>query len=257
MSAPEAVSGLSPALFVENLHAAYLRKEILRGTTLAARPGEVVCLVGANGAGKSTLLRVVAGLLPVRAGRVFLFGTEMTSLSSRERVVRGLGYLLQDGAVFPMLTTRENLAVAAAPGNGRAIATVIDEALGAFPSLSPYLTRRAGLLSGGERRILSIAMILASRPRALLLDEPSAGLAPALAGPALDRLLGYARSVSAPCLLVEQNLRLGIERSDKIYLMNDGGAHEVPMAEARSDAGLLARLMFPRRDRESTSGGFA
>jgi ABC-type branched-subunit amino acid transport system ATPase component len=192
-------------LRAEDIRAGYGKKEVLHGVTLEVRRGEIVALVGANGAGKSTLLKVVAGLLKPTAGRIWFDGQDVTCLPAYRRSQMGVGYLLQGGEVFPSLTVQENLGIAG--GNGVQDLDAIDPVLRLFPPLRTKFRQRAGLLSGGERQMLALAMVLVRKPRLLLLDEPTAGLAPSIAAQTLRKVGDYCQLQQMAVVLVEQRLR--------------------------------------------------
>ena len=189
---------------VENVRAGYGKKEVLRGITLAAGKGELVAIIGPNGAGKSTLLKVIAGFLKPTAGKVLLDGRDITRLAPHERVRAGIGYFMQGGRAFPSLTVSENLVLAAGGNNGN---NKFKDILEVFPKLKELSSRRAGLLSGGERQALALAMTLAKRPTVLLLDEPSAGLSPRLVREVLDKVREVGQTWALTVLMVEQNVR--------------------------------------------------
>ena len=192
-------------LRVEGIRAGYGKKEILHGVDLSINAGEIVVLAGANGAGKSTFLKVLAGLLKPTAGIVRWAGKDVTTLPTYRRSRLGVGYLLQGGEVFPSLTAQENLGIAV--GDRFQNSSALEPVLGLFPPLRMKLQQRAGMLSGGERQMLSIAMVLVTRPRLLLLDEPTAALAPSLATETLRRIRQHCEQQSIAALLVEQRLR--------------------------------------------------
>jgi ABC-type branched-subunit amino acid transport system ATPase component len=192
-------------LEVDALHAGYGDHEILRGVDLYVETGEIVAIIGPNGAGKSTLLRAIAGLLPPRSGDVRLDSARIGGDAPDSIIRRGLCYVPQEANVFPGLTVEENLAIggwASPSGRGRRAQAAVE----LFPALRERRRQRAGSLSGGERQMLAIAMALMVDPRLLLLDEPSAGLAPALQRTIFDRIRAInARGVAI--VLVEQNAR--------------------------------------------------
>ena len=209
-------------LQLEQIDAAYRKKTVLREVTLAAEPGEIVALIGPNGAGKSTVLKVAAGLLAPQKGRVQLEDRDITGLPAHERVDRGLAYCIQGGRVFPSLTARENLAMGAGalPANEREANTAA--VLDVFPTVKDLLDRRAGVLSGGERQALALGMVLVRRPRVLLLDEPSAGLAPHLVQDLLDRVRTLNEEWGLTILLVEQNVRAALRISHRAVALANG-----------------------------------
>ncbi len=242
----EAGAGQAPLLRVEGIHAGYGKKEILHGITLEVNPGEVVLLAGANGAGKSTLLKVIAGLLKPTSGHVYLNGVEITGLPAGRRARQGVGYLLQGGEVFPSLTVWENLTFAM--GNRTGEPELIEPVLSLFPPLRAKLRQRAGLLSGGERQMLALAMVLIRQPGMLLLDEPTAALAPALAAETLRRVGDYCQEQRTAVLLVEQRLRDAFAIAHRCLIMASGrAAPEFGSPGVLLVAGRLDDLLFGMR----------
>ena len=196
--------GLRPTLSLHEVHASYGKKEVLRGLNLQVAAGEIVALLGGNGAGKSTTLKVIAGLLRPSAGDVSLSGENVSGLLPHEIQRRGVGVVLQGGRVFPNLTVAENLDVSIqACSRSKSKGTPKNELF--FPRLGDLWTRRAGLLSGGERQMLGIELILQQCPNVLLLDEPSAGLAPVLVRETFQRIATFAKETGCAILLIEQN----------------------------------------------------
>ena len=210
------------ALSLKHINAAYRKKAVLRGVSLAVEPGEILALIGPNGAGKSTALKVAAGLLAPQQGRVNLNDQDITNLPAHERIDHGLAYCIQGGRVFPSLTARENLAMGAGalPKDNReqGITAVLD----VFPTLKGLLGRRAGVLSGGERQALALGMVLVSHPRVLLLDEPSAGLSPRLVRNLLDAVRALNEDWDLAILLVEQNIRAALCIAHRAMALADG-----------------------------------
>jgi ABC-type branched-subunit amino acid transport system ATPase component len=200
-------------LRVEGIRAGYGKKEILHGVDLEVKAGEIIVLAGANGAGKSTFLKVVAGLLKPTAGTVQLDGKDVTSLPAHRRTRLGVGYLLQGGEVFPSLTVEENLSTAS--GHDSLDPESVEPVLSLFPPLRQMLQRRAGLLSGGERQMLALAMVLVRQPRLLLLDEPTAALAPSIASETLHKVSEFCQQQGIGAVLVEQRLREALAFSDR------------------------------------------
>jgi ABC-type branched-subunit amino acid transport system ATPase component len=196
---------MSALLEVDALRAGYGDHEILRGVTLRVETGEIVAIIGPNGAGKSTLLKTIAGLLPPRDGDVRLDGTRISRSAPDALIRHGLCYVPQEANVFPGLSVRENLTIGGWASPSRQ-AERARAAVELFPVLGERGRQRAGSLSGGERQMLAIAMALMVEPRLLLLDEPSAGLAPALQRVIFDRIRDInARGIAI--VLVEQNAR--------------------------------------------------
>jgi ABC-type branched-subunit amino acid transport system ATPase component len=207
---------------VESVRAGYGKKEILRGITLAASKGELVAIIGPNGAGKSTLLKVIAGFLKPSAGSVFLNGKDVTRLAPHERVRTGIAYFMQGGRVFPSLSVRENLTMAATKTGRTTPQDDLGQVLEALPKLKDIRGRRAGLLSGGERQALALAMALARRPTVLLLDEPSAGLSPRLVREMLDKVRTISQNWDLAVLMVEQNVREALGVAHRVYALAEG-----------------------------------
>jgi ABC-type branched-subunit amino acid transport system ATPase component len=199
------ISSARKALLLDGVRAAYGKKEILHGVTFRILPGEVLGLLGGNGSGKTTILKVIAGLLCPKEGTVWLGEENITGLRPHEIQRRHIGYLPQGGRAFASLTVRENLALSScAKGSNSDHTGGCEDSW--FARLGNLKNRRAGLLSGGERQMLAIEMIVRQRPAVLLLDEPTAGLAPALAADALDRIAHLAKENRSAILLVEQNV---------------------------------------------------
>jgi ABC-type branched-subunit amino acid transport system ATPase component len=210
---------MSLLLEIEHLRAGYGDHEILRGVGLRVEAGELVTIIGPNGAGKSTLLKTIAGLLAPRGGEVRFQGRPIGGAAPEKIIGMGLCYVPQEGNVFASLSVEENLAIGGwvAPGRRPERARMIGEL---FPVLADRRRQRAGSLSGGERQMLAIAMALMVEPTLLLLDEPSAGLAPALQRLIFDRIRDInARGVGV--VLVEQNAResLGLCRRGYVLVM--------------------------------------
>lgn len=196
---------VAPLLRVESVHGGYEKREILRGVSLTVDPGEVVTLVGGNGSGKSTLLKTIAGLLHPTQGRLEFNGKDITRLSVLGRQKRGIGYLLQGGRVFPNLSVKENFEIAIRYRHN--MHTGATSAFGSvFPQLLEKIKVRAGLLSGGQRQMLAIEMVLAQQPRLALLDEPTGALSPDLTMTILQNLSTFVAQTSCGVLLVEQNV---------------------------------------------------
>lgn len=194
-------------LCIENISAAYGKKEVLKGISLSVKPGEIVALIGPNGAGKSTLLKVIAGFLKPSQGRVLFDGKEITPLAVHERVGQGIAYFMQGGKVFPNLTVAENLEM------GNSFLSTLDKKenitaiLEIFSNLKDLFNRRAGLLSGGERQALALAILLVKRPNLLLADEPSVGLSPKLMHQLFEKIYKLNSVWDTTILLVEQNIQ--------------------------------------------------
>ena len=212
----------SPALLeVRGLEAGYGGIRAVKGIDLEVREGELVCLIGANGAGKSTTLRAICGLLPARAGSVRYAGRETAGVPVYQLPRQGLVMVPEGRGIFHQLTVEENLAMGAfARGDGE-IAADLERQFETFPRLKERRAQTAGTLSGGEQQMLAIGRALMARPKLLLLDEPSMGLAPKLVAKIFEIVLGIARQ-GVTILLVEQNARLALEVASRGYVMESG-----------------------------------
>ena len=209
-------------LEVRQLEVAYGGIRAVKGIDLQVAPGEVVALIGANGAGKTTTLKALAGLLRPRAGTVTYNGENVTGKPAYHLVRHGLALVPEGRGMFPRLTVAENLAMGAyIRSDDDAIAQDTERACALFPRLAERRAQLAGTLSGGEQQMLAIARAMMCRPRMLLLDEPSMGLAPLM----VQKIFETVRMIAAEgvtMLLVEQNARLALETSSRAYVMESG-----------------------------------
>ena len=207
-------------LSVRGLEAGYGRARVLFGVSLDVEPGQLLCVMGRNGVGKTTLLNTIMGVLPATAGTVTFEGRDVTRLKPHERVRLGMGYVPQGHETFPQLSVLGNLLVTleASPHRDE---SAIDEALEIFPRLKPLLKRRAGFLSGGQQQQLAMARALVTRPRLLILDEPTEGIQPSIIveiEEAIERLHASGLAV----LLVEQYLDLALRMADRFLILDAG-----------------------------------
>jgi branched-chain amino acid transport system ATP-binding protein len=212
-------------LEVSGLIGGYGKATILQDIDLKVDAGTVVALIGANGAGKSTLVKTLAGLLPARAGSISFDGVRIDGLNPAARVLRGLSLVPEGRQVFGALTVEENLRLGAYARRGlddKAMRGLIEEACEPFPMLLPRLRHPAANLSGGQQQMLAIARGLMSRPRLLMLDEPSLGLSPTLVTE-IFRLVTNLRSRGITLLLSEQNARQSLAIADYAYVLENGG----------------------------------
>jgi urea transport system ATP-binding protein len=211
---------VSAMLTVESLDVSYGRAQVLFGVDLQAPAGSLVCVMGRNGVGKTTLLKAITGVLPVRAGRVYFEGRDITKLRTHERVRLGLGYVPQGHETFPQLTVAENLQVAVEAA--RTDKAAVDEALDLFPALRNLLRRRAGFLSGGQQQQLAIARALVTRPKMLLLDEPTEGIQPSIIVEIEEAIERLHTEAGLAILLVEQYLELALRLADQFVILDAG-----------------------------------
>jgi len=217
-------------LDVEGLDQHYGSAQVLRGIGLAVEPGACLAVLGRNGAGKTTLLRCLTGLIPASRGRIALDGTDLTRLSPDRRARAGLAYVPQGREIFPDLTVAENLRVAAR-AHGLDRTDAIDEAAVLFPALRSLWHRPGGNLSGGQQQQLAIARALATRPRAILLDEPTEGIQPSIVAAIETVIAGLKGRITV--LLVEQYLDFALRVADAVVVLSRGSVVE------RGDAGSL------------------
>jgi branched-chain amino acid transport system ATP-binding protein len=224
-----------PLLDARGIVAGYLPGiDILHGCDLALGDGELIGVIGPNGAGKSTLVKALFGLLPVREGTVGLRGDDITGLPAHELVRRGIGYVPQLRNVFPRLTVQENLRMGVYLSPGR-FAQRFDAVAELFPRLADLRWSRAGSLSGGERQMLAMARALMPDPSVLLLDEPSAGLAPILQDQVFDWIERVNRA-GVSIVMVEQNARRCLQICHRGYVLDQGrNAYTAPGHELLHD----------------------
>ena len=202
--------------------AGYGGDPVIRNVTVRADPGEVVSLVGANGSGKSTFLKSLVGVVRVSAGTVVIGETDMTRKAPEEVARAGVGYVPQVDDVFGPLTVRENLEMGGYLLRARDVKARIDEVTTVFPRLAAMLTRPAGKLSGGERKMLAMGRVLMLQPAVFLLDEPTANLAPAIARTLLEEHVSALAASGAAVLVVEQRARAVLAISDRTYVLAGG-----------------------------------
>jgi len=209
-------------LELRSVEVAYGDLPALRGVSVSLEAGETLSVVGANGAGKTTMLRTISGLMRPRAGQILLDGERLDSLPSHAIVARGVVQVPEGRKIFPSLTVLENLElgsyVAAAKARRRA---GIEQVFGLFPRLKERERQAAGTMSGGEQQMLAIGRSLMARPRVLMLDEPSLGLAPIVVKE-IFRIIGEINRLGTPVLLVEQNTRQALALSRRGYVLENG-----------------------------------
>jgi len=217
-----AETGEPPLLAIEGLRVAYGAVAAIRGVSLTVRAGEVVALLGANGAGKSTMLRAISGIVRPRAGHIRLAGQAIERLSPARIVRLGIGHCPEGRRIFGSLSVAENLRLGAAARVDRVgVAEDRERMLALFPILRERAQQPAGTLSGGEQQMLALARALMARPRLLLLDEPSLGLAPLLVQQIFRRLTEL-KAAGTTMLLVEQNIAVALDLADRAYVLRTG-----------------------------------
>ncbi|HWK48016.1 MAG TPA: ATP-binding cassette domain-containing protein [Stellaceae bacterium] len=208
-------------LTVKGLHAAYGRVPILMGIDFSLEAGEYLGILGHNGMGKTTLMRTLMGSLKSTSGSVSFDGRDITRLETHERSKLGIGLVPQGREIFPNLTVHENLRVGLASAPKEDL-TVIDQILTEFPRLLPLLDRRGGALSGGEQQLLALARCLCTKPRLILLDEPTEGIQPSIIEEIVETLLRLKTTHGITMILVEQNLDFITALSQRILTIQKG-----------------------------------
>jgi branched-chain amino acid transport system ATP-binding protein len=231
-------------LSVDNVVTAYGQIVALKGVSLDVTEGEVICLLGANGAGKSTLINTISGILKPRSGSVKFLGQEIVGTKASRIAGLGIAQVPEGRGIFAQMSVYENLLMGAhLRGNSSEVRSDVDAAYARFPVLADRREQKAGVLSGGEQQMLALARALMSRPKLLLLDEPSMGLAPLM----VERVFENVKRIAADgvtILLVEQNARMALAISDRAYVLQNGemamsgSAEELMNSETIQDAYL-------------------
>jgi branched-chain amino acid transport system ATP-binding protein len=210
-------------LQIRDLEVSYGAIAALHGISLTVPAGKIVTLIGANGAGKSTTLRAISGIIKVRAGRIAFEGEEIAGRPPHEIVARGIAHAPEGRMIFANLTVRENLQMGAyLRKDHRNFAKDFDYVFGIFPRLKERQKQIAGTLSGGEQQMLAIARAVMSKPKCLMLDEPSLGIAPILVQTIFSKIVEINRELGLTILLVEQNANLALEVADHGYVLETG-----------------------------------
>jgi branched-chain amino acid transport system ATP-binding protein len=212
----------TPLLELKGLKVAYGGIQAVKGIDLSVAEGELVCLIGANGAGKTTTLKGITGLQPVKSGKIHYAGADITGKPAFQLVRKGLSMVPEGRGVFGALTIEENLAMGAYTRDDRAaIKQDVERVFSLFPRLKERRKQTAGTLSGGEQQMLAMGRAMMSRPKLLLLDEPSMGLAPLMVQKVFETVIAIARE-GVTILLIEQNAKLALEVSSRGYVMESG-----------------------------------
>ncbi|GIL41833.1 ABC transporter ATP-binding protein [Roseiterribacter gracilis] len=224
----------APFLSLEGLKAGYGRMEILHGVDMAVAKGQSVCLIGPNGAGKSTVLHTIFGMTSIFGGAVKVGGTDVTRMTSDKKLAQaGIAYILQDNSVFPQMTVEENLLMGGyLLPSPKAAKEAAERVFEKYDRLAKRKNQRAGVLSGGERRLLEISRALIMNPEILLVDEPSIGLEPRFIDQVFEILSDLQRKDGKTIVMVEQNARKGLEFADLGYVLVAG---EVALAGKGSE----------------------
>lgn len=226
-------------LDISNVSAGYDRTTVLRHVDLQLKQGECLALLGRNGVGKSTLLKTVAGLINSSKGEITLDGTSLTKMPAHRRAAAGVAYVPQGRDVFPALTVLDNLRVAAYATRVKDRADLLDEVLTEFPVLAEKRSAAGGSLSGGQQQILALGRALMTRPRLLLLDEPSEGIQPSIVQQIAEAIRRFNTDRGLTVLLVEQNLEFASAACEKAVIMDKGEiVHRVATRDALSDRTL-------------------
>jgi branched-chain amino acid transport system ATP-binding protein len=234
-------------LEVRRLEASYGNIKALKGIELDVKEGSVVCILGGNGAGKTTLMKTITGLLPPSSGRVIFEGEDITRLNPEAIVRKGISLVPEGRAILSRMTVLENLEMGAYHRKDDGVRKDLDRLLARFPALKNRLGQRGGSLSGGEQQMLAIARALMAKPRLLLLDEPSLGLAPLVVAE-IFRIVREINSGGTTVLLVEQNARQALKASSYGYVLETGKmAHQGTSAELRSDPKIKESYLGGKR----------
>jgi len=208
-------------LVVDDVFSGYGKSQVLHGVSLSVDEGEIVALIGANGAGKTTLLKTISGLVQARSGTIKFQNTEIQNLSAHRIVESGVSQVAEGRAMLKRMTVLENLRIGAHVRKDKEVGQDIDQIFSKFPVLGERHNQLAGLLSGGEQQMLAIGRALMARPRILLLDEPSLGLAPMVVTE-IFRTLRALRDDEKTIFLVEQNARRALQVADRGYVLERG-----------------------------------
>jgi branched-chain amino acid transport system ATP-binding protein len=229
------------ALVLDSVDVLYGDSHVLHGVSFALPAGRVLALLGRNGAGKTTCMNAIVGFLPPKRGRVRLFDQDIDKLAPEAIARKGVGLVPQGRRLFPTLTVRENLTVAARRRKNVPRPWTLDRVMAVFPKLAERQNQVAGSLSGGEQQMLAIARALMGNPRVLLMDEPSEGLAPLIVAE-VGRTIARLKEEGQSILLVEQNVKLALDLADDVVMLNTGRvAFSGTVEQVRQNEALIAQ----------------
>lgn len=229
-------------LEVKKLHSGYGKVTILHGVDLVAEAGEITCVLGPNGAGKSTLMKTIAGHLPVTGGEILLNGTSLNGATALQTTKSGVGYVAQERNTFAEMTVRDNLLASALAFDGTD--ALIDDTYRRFPILRERAHQQAATLSGGERQTLAIANALLASPRLLILDEPTAGLAPIFVDQIIDWVTELSRAGMSVIWVVEQNPEKILRISGTTWMLDAGRNRETLPSRDLLQPGRLEAMLL-------------
>ena len=223
----------------------YGKKQVLFGVDLAAKAGKITAIIGPNGAGKSTVLKVAHGLLPLWSGAAVYNGASLNGSTPAQRVRQGITFCPQGNRVFGELTVRENLDLGGSHLPAKEVTARVAAVLEIFPQLPPRLKQTAGTLSGGEQQMVAIARALVSKPKLLMLDEPSLGLSPNVLTDVFDKIVEVNRTQGVTILIVEQKVRKVLAIADHVYSLKLGKvAFSGPPADLTTNPETLKKLLL-------------
>ena len=236
---------MTAMLTFENVELYYDQIYALKGVSITLKEGETVALIGANGAGKSSILRAITGLAPLHSGQIHFMGERLDGTPTAEIVKKGISMVPEGRRVFPFMSVKDNLLMGAFTRDDKAgIARSLDSVLERFPRLRERFSQQAGTLSGGEQQMMVIGRALMAKPRMLLLDEPSLGIAPKLVQDIARAIVAISRDEKVSVLLVEQNSRMALSISQRAYALATGsvvveGESRALMTDERIKAAYL------------------
>ena len=249
MDSPASQSRSTAVLHLKDLVAGYVPgMPIVQGASLRVDAGEMVTIIGPNGAGKSTLMKAIAGLVHIESGQIDLRGQSLLGRASEQIMQAGVGFVPQNGNVFATLTIHENLRVGGYT-LGAELAQRLEQAYALFPALAAKRGNKARTLSGGQRQMLAIARALMTQPNVLMLDEPSAGLAPMMVQEVFESLHRLSRQ-GVSVLMVEQNAKCALQHSDRAYILVEARNHlDGPARSLLGDPAVAAAFLGAGRKR--------